>query len=277
MAIDRIQEQIRLLRDESLENSLDRLDVMTAYLWPGFPHSGMIPTSHRGHVEANRRVIEEILSNRRFRKCWQELSRHPDAVVLVQNKLRQTLASYSPVYQQFLDLQLQRHLKVGDDVVVVIGVLSNETGDGSLVGLRYKLLALCLLASSITSDELTPDLLAVAKVALAQRRYLDNAELPHGFPLITHASLYNILILGTALYGISLPDRPSEAIERLSKKWIERKLVDYSAPATEYDRDLIFTGKELLPDEEYITVGYFEVLTDQEFERLVQVVSDVRR
>ena len=129
----RIESDVAALRQESVQASVENLIDMNMFSWPGPPAKsivieGGIPL----RPDCDQETIDQILSNRRFRKVLADLARldKHTASVLVSNQLALAVSQYLPLYGAKMSL-LE---KAPDTYTMPI-----EAGGGDVSYLKIKL------------------------------------------------------------------------------------------------------------------------------------------
>jgi hypothetical protein len=203
-AIDaRIKEQVAVLRTESLQAGLASLGEASGYVWPG-------PAGERGSLTGlplSMRVgqddIEAILGNRRALKIFQELSAlsRKDAGAIVSREIDSTLAAYRDKYEKHWDAIIRESKRVDREPAPVAHPVSAPMGQTTLLGDRYKLLALVLAAGCLGLSDARAAVDDVA--AVGEEQYaVALAKNVQGAPAaIAGLSLYNRQILATGVLG----------------------------------------------------------------------------
>ena len=155
---ERIEQQLEVLRPQSLVESLKKLDRMEYYLWPGtiIGASTTLSLDDGGRYQSSSNQQEVILSKRVFRKCLQEISLLPkkEATQLIEKEIKETLPIYLDAYKDFV--------KSGS-----ISIILSEGEDGKpvLSGLRYKLFALLLISGTCELTSIHETVRQVAMIA----------------------------------------------------------------------------------------------------------------
>jgi hypothetical protein len=88
------------------------------------------------------------------------------------------------------------------------------------------------------------------------------------------ALLDNDLVLSSGLYGTS-PRKGDVKLTPFADRFASHKLVDFSAPGTEYDVMVRHGVQELVPDKEYINVRYFDQMTYEDLEELRRILDSL--
>jgi hypothetical protein len=245
--------QIETLRQETLEESLNRLSWPEMYFWPGTSREG--ENWHFRQFPMPPAVgqydVRTIMSNRRFLKVYQELSVLPkkEAAALVKKHLRQArdetpcgLSIWGPMpsYKVYFDAILEKlpeHLKKSQSAYFSIPIQISDSEEPTFHGLRLKMLCLVLIAGNLELTDAFADVAGIVKEAQAQYQRVSRKNLFDifmAFDVAQRHSLYNRQILATGLMGTS---RDSKAVKALEKrlKWTKVDLTRYDAQHTHYD------------------------------------------
>ena len=86
------------------------------------------------------------------------------------------------------------------------------------------------------------------------------------------ALLHNNLVLASGLYGTS-SRKESVALKPFANRFVDHKLVDFSAPATEYDIMVRHGVQVPTPDKEHINVRYFDQMTFEDWDELRRILG----
>ena len=241
----RINAQLAVLRHESLEQSLAKLDEVESYYWPGTterePGIPCFPLDPAG----DRWDIESITSNRRFLKVYQGLSAisKREAETLLNKELQGALSQYQSLLAQYMLEHKSYFDSVKSGIVPTTGpalhISNNKDGSPTLAGTRLKILSLLLIAGDLHLDGSRATVRTVTTYALEQNRQLQ-AD-PFNCRLVSISvsrlfSLYNRRILATGALGTSLtPAKEGQVLETVFASRQEIALTHYDAAATRYD------------------------------------------
>jgi len=242
----RIGKDINLLKGESLEQSMKMLSQAGMFYWPGDGREGAgnvrFPLRETiGQVDINR-----VLSNRRFLKIQDELSKVSarEATSLVVKQINETLPLYKRLFSESWQRVIGTHQTESPATRQTMGpslqVSDNPDATPTLAGARLQLLSLIIAAGNLELDQTRFAVINVTSEALAQKRQFYIASTGHQadrFSMLRKASLYNRQALAT---GILLTSRMQEQSDlRLSvdegKRWRFFELTKYDAAATPYD------------------------------------------
>jgi hypothetical protein len=192
-----------------------------------------------------------ILSSRCFRKCVQEIKLLPkkEAARLIEKHLDEALAAWTAAYESG---ESPSFLSDGKD------------GTPVLRGMRYKVLALILIAGTCELTDCQAAIRKVANVALEQKKNIppeyNSSFLEWCF--LAEVSLWNPMILSAGLYGTH-PQKNAPEFKDITERYAEHQIVDYTAKRNEYE-GRGRTSRAVEPDKEYIQIRYFEKATDED-------------
>jgi hypothetical protein len=270
-AVERIKNHVNRISKADLQNSLSMLGLMEFYNWPG----SAIGTdeisffTEESRYKENVFVLDKILSNRVFRKCYYELSRisNDKAADFVNKEIRQTLSDYQKNYESILE-----DCRKNNTSSIVFQVSDNREGKTTFWGLRYKIFALILIAESLRLTGCHETIIEVAGQAIKQKNEIqkfNNQFLE--FTLLVDASLFNSYVLAAGLYGTCHNKNTSE-LASFAPRYIKKELVGYSAPLTEYDTTLIRIDieKSKTDKDNHIDIYFLEKATDADVQTLMK-------
>lgn len=278
MDVDRI---INMLEKENLDKSLSMLLQVQLY-YPGemsMANEGQVPKipldSSAGRID-----VSAILSNRRFLKVLKELSNLPkeQADQKVCQHLKVAIETYNKTFKKYMKdygkvLEENRKNPERGKPIGFISYVSD--GRITLKAIRYKVLAIVLIAGQLNLPESGKYVNEVLEIALEQRKtfYNTDAFTPSNTVIMLEGgSLYNRQILAMALLGTHLPDEYSQKIlQQNSKKITDYKLTSYNAAATPFERSLRAMGTDYSKGS--INVKIIEPLNDSEFDKIVESVK----
>jgi hypothetical protein len=275
VAIDELLgKQIDHLKTLSVKETVQQLDRQVYYDYPGaFAASGLyVIWDGKGDIfpeclyKRNRAEVEVIMSSRMFRKSLQDLEQLPrdEASKLLVSELDGTLSKYLELYNGFWKTKS-------------LDVSSGELPDGppTLPGIRNKLFALVLIAGTLKFTDIHEKVKEIDDIAKNQeievRRIEDRDVKTHYmmFPL-----LHNNIVLASGLYGTSTRKGDSD-LKLFADRFADHKLVDFSAPGTEYDVMVTHGVQALMPDKEYINVCYFDQMTYEDLDELHNILGSL--
>ena len=269
---EHLGKQIDHLKTLSVVETIQQLDRQVYYEYPGaFIASGMyVIWDEKGDIfpeclyNRNLKEVKIILSSRMFRKSLQDLSQLPgdQASKLLASELDDALSKYLELYNGFFRTQS-------------FDVSSGELPDGppALPGIRNKLFALILLAGSLELTDIHEKIKEIDNIAKSQeievRRIEERDVKTHYlmFPL-----LHNNLVLASGLFGTS-PRQGDAELKPFADRFADHKLVDFSAPGTEYDVMVMHGVQALVPDKEHINVRYFDQMTYEDLDELRRILG----
>jgi hypothetical protein len=241
----RVRSYVRVLREESLEESVRRLADVEEYMYPGVPDQMMgvdLPLPD----DVGQGDVQLLMSNRRFLKVLDEAASRPgpEAGHLLNEEIGKALPEYVAALGKYLERNRQERPELfqpGSTPTVgpVFKIGNNRDGSPTLTGLRLQLLALLLVAADGQVEGAGPAVLAVAREGARQRELLYDGERVNavaGCLMLVQASLYSRQIVATALLRTCMsPEQGAELQSRLSLEWQTRRLPRYDAEATAYD------------------------------------------
>lgn len=269
---ERIGKQISALKMLSTTEMVRQLDKLEHYGYPGafigaktiflYDADGNIATDSL--YQQNKIELEKILSSRAFRKSLQDLGKLPKnrASELLASELDTALSRYLELYNVFFESQST-------------GFTRGELADGQPVlrGLRYKLFALVLIAGSLELTDVYEKITKIDDFAKGQKiniLHIEDRGIRADYSLL--ASLHNNLILGSGLYGTS-SRKGDPKLKPFADRFADHKIVDFSAPGTEYDVMVRHGIQELVPDKEYINIRYFDQMTNEDLNELRRILG----
>jgi hypothetical protein len=275
--VARIRSHIETLKAESLRDSLDNLSDYTLFYWPVMPkRDGKVPATFPIRPGEGRHDINCILGNRRVLKLLQELAHLPsaEAGALVQEHLMAALSKYQSAFHELCgpdNIEIKRVAKPGE---------SGE--EGPTLYSRYEILSLALIAGHLELESTFPAVLELAQYAREQREYLRQCYLTDKIPewracvTLVDGSLYNRLVIPTALVGTSGGERKATLIQKLRSydvPFTTEKLTTYDAFLTPHD---IIVGPGRWPPDYSkgtIEVSFITGFTDDGFDRVIAEVT----
>lgn len=280
-----IQSHIDRLDKESAEASVRNLSDLELFFWPGsllaleaiFPELPFPATV--GTTD-----LDTIMSNRRFLKVMQDLSVLPkdQAADLINRELRRVLPTYRRLFEEEVK-SLADWLppgKAGPEAIT-FQIGNNKDGSPTLLGLRYQILALILVAGNLQLEGTFSDVLDIAqeaKTTYDEYRQTDKYNVNVTETVLRDASLYHRQILGAGLVGaLEKEARARDLVKKFQPHWQEKKLTRYSARATRYD----LHGRIGVVPVDYsrgqLTVRYLQAVGDQEFAALLREAARIGR
>ncbi|MDR0521294.1 MAG: hypothetical protein LBH00_05520 [Planctomycetaceae bacterium] len=210
---------------------------------------------------------EKVLANRVFRKCLQDLQTlsHAEASKIVIKDIQKTLVPYQKEY----DWYIHSYLQYPEATTVMVQYTKN--GSPALPCFRYKLFALCLIAGTLELTDVRPTILQLAELAEKQKAEIKKLQRTLAeFSFATSLALGNNQILAAALYG-TCPNK--DKLAAFVPRYQNKQIVDFEAPATEYDR-LVKDGMlKLIPAKDFITVWLFDTITNADFAEIYRLAK----
>ena len=198
----------------------------------------------------------------------QKVCRHLKAAIETYNK---TLAENMPYYNKVLE-ENKKYPEKGKQIE-----FTSYFYDGRITipAIRYKVLALVLIAGKLNLPESSKYVDKVLEIALEQRKTFYNTDVFNtgdAVNMLIDGSLYSRPILATALLGTcSNEETVQKILQQSGKKMVNFKLTAYNAAATPFER----TGRVTKTDysKGSMDIKFVEPLTDSEFDK---IVKDVR-
>lgn len=281
----RIDAQIETLNGESLEDSVDRLDEVEAYYWPGAVRNGAFVPVLPLDPATGQWDVHTIMSNRRFLKVYQEISDIGEnrAEALVGGELKASLAQYQSLLAEYM-LKNKRYFDSLEPGKVpstgpLLQIGNNRDGTPTLAGTRLKVLSLALLAGNLRLDGAKDSMRTVAAYALEQKAHLHadpfNSEIVAA-DFLANIGLCNRQILVTGILGTSMTSEEEDRLlEDMRCQKQERVLTGFDARATPYDLYSRTQGGPIPVDysKGRITARYVKPIDDSTFERLLKHVN----
>jgi hypothetical protein len=221
----KISKVIQVLSNEELEESLKKLSAMDLYMWPGellgsCVYKCMIPLDE----SVDQGDIDVILGNRRFLKVINELSLLPkeEAAELVTQEITSSFEEYHHLFDLYMrknmskfEANLSSQYKGNKPKKKLVFINSHKSGEPTLRALRYKVLALVLLAGNLELYESKSVIDKVLGTALEQRELFYDDSLFYkedAWIMLKNASLYNRQILGIGTLRTYVDSDKSEKI-----------------------------------------------------------------
>jgi len=269
----RIAKDVDTLRHESTQQSLAMLSEIEMFYWPGAPTIGPMPYSKEIPPLKVAWDVESIMSNRRFLKVMEDLSQldKGEAAALVIREVNETLPKYKEVFRKKWEHVVESR-KEHPGLSLLIS--NNPDHSPTLLGLRFKLLTLVLIAANLELHEAYPAIMPVVKEAVKQRDFVygtDVATEADRAIMVHAAGLYNSAILSTAVRMIGQDGRAGVSGPSEGDSWVVRRLPVYYAAATPYDL-LTRGGGPIPPDYSMgsISVRFHVAVDDDEFDSIVE-------
>ncbi len=273
-----------MLKEESTQDSLSMLSQIEMYYSPGSP------LLYRGFAlrfplpkAAGQADIEAVMSNRRFLKVFHELRTMPqtEAVTLLRRQIEVAFTQYKKSLAKYMaDNRELFKPQVKPSSGPSFHGSDNPDKTPTLLGSRFQVLSLLLLAGNLQAEDLRPVIMEVIQEAEEQRRLLcdsSRTNIPIGVVMLLRGSLYNRQILATALAGTATdPDKAGRVLGELGIAWKNRKLTRYDAAATPYDL-LTRAGGPFPADytKGEVVIRHLDGLSDAKFDRIVDELAHV--
>jgi len=271
---ERITEQVAYLATLSDIETLRLLDNMEYYRWPGaFIGAGTIfivgPDGNlvsESLYEENSIELRRILSNRVFRKALEDMRGLPkdQASQLIGSELDDALSKYLTLYNGFIESQS-----------LDIGIVTRRDGQPTIHGLRKKVFSLILIAGSLELTDIHGRIQRIDAIAKGQEPEIRRIEDEHTRRQFSGGiSLHNNLVLASGLYGTLPPNLKEDArLKPFTDHLLSIEIVDFSAPATEYDMLVRHGIRFATPDRGLIGVRYFPRVTDGDLNELRSILG----
>jgi hypothetical protein len=278
---------IRILEKESVEESLSKLSEIHLFIWPGL--SQTLENEHRGFMlmplreSIGKDDILHIFGNRRFLKVINELSNLPKEQVagLVNKEIDISLDEYKNLFDEFLICNskiFEKDPNIRQENHEVLLFWHYQTGDKpTLLAVRYKILALVLIAGNLELKQCRPAVTKVLETAIEQRNTFYNKNLwnvTDAFPILLRAGLYNRQILATGILGTSIDkEKADEVLTNTGRKMNSEKLTHFDSPVAVYDLTRRQEGKATDYSKGELNIKYLAPLSDSAFDNLISVVK----
>jgi hypothetical protein len=275
----KVEKTVAGLQGETPSKSVFNLYYVTDYFNPG-PATDYITGENQDQV-----ALDEIMSNRRFRKSFSELGKMDKAAAsqLVKTNLISALAIYSHLYEQYLRPMAPRHkITTNNTVSVPIAfttgfIKPEDEGKETLMGERMKVFSLVWISGMLKLTDNRELVEQVARLALKQKADLDNdltLEPDFKGSMIRNAGLYNRQLVCSGLIGVIFEEAGMESyvMKKAGIQWQQRTLVGYEAALTEFDKP--FQSGMMAADRSTgtLTVKYASPMTDTNFDLLLQEI-----
>lgn len=280
---DRIERDVTRLQAETLEVSLQKLSDVNLFYWPGPRSSGGEEWSEAILVPetADRVAVEAILSNRRYRKVLDDLSKIDKNVAseLVRAHLSSAIAEYRKLYDadlQRMSPMFETDQLAGETAITgpVFAIGNVPEDQVTLPGVRLKVLSLHWAAGTLGLAGCRELQNAVVTLALQQRTELyENTKLHPFFKaeMLKLASLYNRQVLATGVMLLFPNEGKAAAILDASGcSWLTQQLVSFRAAVTEFD--LPVQSGVAVPDDSFGSreIRILAPMSDQSFDSIIR-------
>lgn len=283
----RINMIIEILDKESVETSLARLDEHKMYTWGStwIQHDKATLAEIPLQPGLGRSDLIAIMSNRRVLKLMEHLStlRKAKAAALVEKEIDRALCEYNRLWDQQMEYSKYLKRKPYRDPEKPTRDLYLRRADGkpTLVAVRYKVLALLLLAGNLELRGTQPAVREVLEVAVRQRDLFYHNSIYDKracAPMLVWASLYHRQILGTAVLGTYVDSaKRQEILKQFGCKLKTERLQRYTATIIPYGR--LWEGHGVSRSKYTngpLTVKYLEPLGDAKFDAIVNAAAEAR-
>jgi len=283
----RIDMIIRILEKESIQLGLARLDEYSMYTWGRewiyyWDRSDMYwkdPIPLKPGVCRKDAIC--VMANRRCLRLIEELGRLPKAKAgeLVGKEIVSTLSVYRKLWDEQMECTDQvKKVQYRDPNKSTRALSAYKIhGRPTLLGVRFKMLALLAIASNLQLREARSAVMEVIDAAILQRNELYNNPVyfePSAASMLVEASLYSRQILATAALGTSLErDAQGAIVKAFGCKFKAEKLQRYTASITRYGRRSDEYERMKNPPEGPLTVRYLEPLNDSQFDGIIEAIS----
>ena len=265
-----------------MAESMVKLSHVNMFYSSGPPMQNMIALDHFPPLGegAGIKALDAIMSNRRFRKVFDEISKMDKAAAseVVNRELLAAIAEYLPLYDGHMR-RFAPHFKpyTTNSQHVVVGpsfeVGNVPEGQVTIVGTKLKVLALVWICGMLELNGTKDQVEHVARLSVRQRTdlYEDPILSPiHKYELLEMASLYNRPIISSGVFGMQT-NRNLEAhiLKAAGAEWQERKLAVFTAALTEYD---FYARRGRKPDYSRgsLTVKFVSPLNDDSFDLVLR-------
>lgn len=272
----RIDAMIQRLRSESLRKSLAQLYENDFFSWPGYQRSGLFIPQLPPPPTEDQLAIENILSNRRFRKVFSELQGldRPQQVEMVRTSLRWYFDEYRRLYEEFaskFESQFTGTVVSSGSSIISPTMAITDTADRTptIYGTRLALLSLLVAAGNLQLDECRAVVEEILEYATQQRDALYSRRELHAIyrsVTVATASLYNRQALATALVGVTGGD----GLQDFGDGVRTVSLTSYDSPATVYDLHYRHGAIRIKQQAKELPVSYVSSIDDDQFDRLVR-------
>ena len=269
------------LREESIEETLQKLTGATEYV------AGLALSRSSGfgfglqdeegrEIKYYRAVIDVILSNRRFRKAYEDLQKtnRRQAAKLLTSNIRDNLAALRIMLQEDRE-KVAGGEHTGDTwTVLSISVedayrpMSRFDIPPTRMGRKYAVLSYILLASFLEIREVRPAVEEVIQFAKEEYEFFNTMDFGNetfSFQSgVLRQSLYNPSLLVTATF-CDPSWKVAEKRRLPADKLVVREVVDYQARAIEQDKDARQGLLPVVPHDGMLKIRYYQGITDAEF------------
>ena len=211
------------------------------------------------------RDIETLLSNRRFRKAYEDIQKtdRKKAAELLTKNIRENLAVLRTMHLSDKEMRARGEHNVYPGTYPDVNSYrqsSNPDMPPTRFGRRYALFSYLLLASLFELKEVRPAIEEVIQHAKEEYQFFSSMPSPG----LLDRSIYNPSLLMTAT--LCDPTWNADKKKRLEGKLVkDREVVDWESRALEHDRDAYIGLIPVKPHKEMLTIRYYKSITDAEF------------
>jgi len=280
---------IRILSAESVEESLNKLDEIDLYIKSYQLLMDTPDTAIPLDVSVGQKDIVAIMGHRRFLKVVDEFSllSRKEAARLVSREIISSLSEYNKLFDSYM----KRHAKTfkhnqkrprGKKRKSLGFTISVRGGKPTLIAVRYKILALVLISGDLQLQQAQPAISKVLETAIEQRDIFYNRGLFDEFDawfMLMDGSLYNRQIIATAVLGTYVdPDKQKEILKQFGCKFKSERLTRYNAAVAPYGlSDFPPESGPIDYSKGELTVKYLEPLNDSKFDGIVNAATEARQ
>lgn len=276
--VDRI---ILLLEKESLRESLKKLSETHLYEFPGVLASSGAPREIAD--------FKSIVGNRRFLKVFRELSSLPkaEAADILDIEIKETLKQYKVKFDKYLNdnsrtFEKNKSAKPGGHSGFIFAYYEKDQQGPNLMGLRYKMLALTLLAGNLNLNSSDSSVKTILETAIAQKDHFSNSKIFYkadGNAMLEYISLYNRRILGIAVLGtyIEKDKKRKQILKDLNLSMEAMEVTPYNSKLTPIERISHCPMDPVDYSKGKFNVTYLASLDDSQFEGVVKAVRKISK
>jgi hypothetical protein len=281
-----LAQQAAMIWGESLDQSLVRIRNINMFFFSGVPDCGEIIWQDTMTLSDKREflTVGAIMKNRRVLKIREELAAlpEPEAAGVLNAHLQEIFTEYQAAFRTDKGVnnpagfthgeRNQPGLAYGGLGYVITTVDPNEV---TLTGLRYAVLSLVLIASSLDLGDIRQTVIAIAEEGRRQRDALRADQIHHNAykrSVLEGFSVYNRTILGTALLRLT-PGLEAQLVFggdlSLEPQAFQKTPYDDTNAVRRWMRggnlDFISLGKAV--------VDYYTGITDDELDRILDAAA----
>jgi len=278
----------QILRTQTLEESLSKLYqidlyICTAQVFMEIPHS-RIPLD----ASVGQRDMVAIMGNRRFLKVIHELSLLPKekAAALVNKEITSSLDEYKRLFDSYMaknDEGFKRNLTNPKGARSVPLLFYHHVKDGTptLSAVRFKVLALALIAGNLQLQQTQAAVSKVLETAIEQRDTFYKKGYFHkrdAWGMLMKGSLYNRQIIGTSVLGTYIsPVEGEQILKDFYCKLKSERLTHYNASFTLYGLHHMLEMVPVDYSKGELNVKCLEPLDDFKFDGIVNAATKARQ